>query len=208
MEKNYQGTEGLFENMDARRRHETELYEEAKEIVRTLCARIGAATGNCMTWDDVNREMKTEIDDGELDINVRIIDDEDMIQKLSDMFGDELSSYNMIAEITAFMADEHDENEEVSSATCFLQCYLCISTDLHRNPRVFSELYIKDPINHTTDHTIWHDDHYEMSLEYTYCEEDDEEGESEKRAVHVPEKYHDILDRVGSAIVEALHAGV
>ena len=204
MEKNYQGTEGLFEDMDARRRHDTEVYEEAKEIVRTLCARIGAAVGNCMTWDDVNCEMKTEIDDGELDINVRVIDDKDMIQKLSDMFGDELSSYNMIIEITSFMADDHDENEDVIGATCFLQCYLCISTDFHREQRVFSELYIKDPI----DHTIWHDDNYEMNLEYTYYEEDDEEGDSEKRAVHVPEKYHDMLDRVGSAIVKALHAGV
>ena len=204
MEKIYQGTEGLFEDMDARRRYDTEVYEEAKEIVRTLCARIGAAVGNCMTWDDVNYEMKTEIDDGELDINVRVIDDEDMTQRLSDMFGDDVSAYNMIAEITAFMANKHDENGEVIGGTCFLQCYLCISTDSHRNPRVFSELYIKDPI----DHTIWHDYNYEMNLEYTYYEEDDEEGDSEKRAVHVPEKYHDMLDRVGSAIVKALHAGV
>ena len=204
MEKIYQGTEGLFEDMDARRRYDTEVYEEAKEIVRTLCARIGAAVGNCMTWDDVNYEMKTEIDDGELDINVRVIDDEDMTQRLSDMFGDDVSAYNMIIEITSFMADKHDENGAVVGSTCFLQCYLCISTDSHRNPRVFSELYIKDPI----DHTIWHDYNYEMNLEYTYYEEDDEEGDSEKRAVHVPEKYHDMLDRVGSAIVKALHAGV
>ena len=204
MEKNYQGTECLFEDMDARRKHDTEVYEEAKEIVRTLCARIGAAAGNCMEYDDVNYEMTTEIDDGELDINVRIINDEAMIQKLSNMFDDELSSYNMIVEITSFMADKRDENDEVISATCFLQCYLCLSTDFHRNPRVFSELYIKDPI----DHTKWHDDNYEMNLEYTYYEEDDEEGDSEKRAIHVPEKYHDILDRVGSAIVKALRAGV